>query len=116
MNSYLLNFRNTFITINPLLSPPGAYLFQAHLRGGDLLETGGLFERGGLFNVETTMVSVLHKELVYKVESSSTSSFRSCSRGSESNPIFQLVTSKPSRISLHKVLQSWLINTTSIIY
>ena len=47
--------------------PPGAYLFQAHLRGG-LIETWGLFERGGLFNLETTMVSVLHKELEYKVE------------------------------------------------
>ena len=32
--------------------------------------TGGLFERGGggLFNLEKTMVSVLHKELEYKVE------------------------------------------------
>ena len=29
---------------------------------------GGLFERGGLFNLEMTMVSVLHKELEYKVE------------------------------------------------
>ena len=45
----------------------GAYLFQAHLRGG-LIETGGLFERGGLFNLKTTMVSLLHKELDYKVE------------------------------------------------
>ena len=36
---------------------------------GDLIETGGLFERGGgLFNLETTMVSVLHKELEYKLE------------------------------------------------
>ena len=35
---------------------------------GGLIETGGLFERGGLFNLETTMVSVLHKELEYKVE------------------------------------------------
>ena len=34
----------------------GAYLFQAHLRGGDL------------FNLETTMVSVLHKGLEYIVE------------------------------------------------
>ena len=31
---------------------------------GGLLETGG----GGLFHLETTMVSVLHKELEYKVE------------------------------------------------
>ena len=28
----------------------------------------GLFERGSLFNLEMTMVSVLHKELEYKVE------------------------------------------------
>ena len=32
------------------IKPPGggAYLFQAHLRGGGLIETGGLFEMGGL--------------------------------------------------------------------
>ena len=28
---------------------------------------GGLIETGGLFNLETTMVSVFHKELEYKV-------------------------------------------------
>ena len=50
-------------TVNPLLSPPGAYLFQAHLRG-----VGGLIEMGGLFNLEMTMVSVLPKELECKVE------------------------------------------------
>ena len=54
----------TFNTVNPLLSPPGGYLFQDHLREGEgLIETGSLFERGGLFNLKTTMVSVLHKEL-----------------------------------------------------
>ena len=36
--------------------PPGAYLFQAPLTGG------------GLLNLEKTKVSVLHKELEYKVE------------------------------------------------
>ena len=38
--------------------------------GGGLIETGDLFHRGGggLFNLETTMVSVLYKELEYKVE------------------------------------------------
>ena len=41
----------------------GAYLFQAHLRGG-----GGLIEAGHLFNLEMMMVSVLYKELEYKVE------------------------------------------------
>ena len=39
------------------IKPPGGNLRQAHLRGGR-----------GLFNLETTMVSVLHKELEYKVE------------------------------------------------
>ena len=34
-----------------------------------LIETRGLFERGGgVFNLEKTVVSVLHKELEYKVE------------------------------------------------
>ena len=51
-----------------LLSPPGAYLFQAHLRGGGVNRDGGAYLRGGLFNFETTMVSVLHEELEYKVE------------------------------------------------
>ena len=45
-------------TINPLLSPPSPF------GGGE----GGLSEREGLFNLQTTMVSVLHKELEYKVE------------------------------------------------
>ena len=51
------------------LPPPplGVYLFKAYFRGR-LIETGGLFKRGGLFKLETTMVSVLHKELAYKVE------------------------------------------------
>ena len=40
------------------------------MRGeGGLIETGGLFERGEcFFNLETTMVSVLYKELEYNVE------------------------------------------------
>ena len=46
---------------------------------GGLIQTGGLFKRGGLFNLEVTTVSVPHKELNYKVESSSIRSFRSCS-------------------------------------
>ena len=73
--------------------------FQAYLGWGG----------GGLFNVKTTMVSVLHKDLEYKVEKLK-NKFRSCSLGSESNLNFQMV-NKLSRISSHKVLQSWLINT-----
>ena len=38
------------------------------MRGG-LIEMGGFILRGGgIFNLETMMVSVLHKELEYKVE------------------------------------------------
>ena len=42
------------IIVNPLLSPFGTYLFQAHLRwvwggGGVLIETWGLFERRGAY-------------------------------------------------------------------
>ena len=36
--------------------------------GGGLIEAGDLLEMGDLFNLEKTMVSVLHKELEYKVE------------------------------------------------
>ena len=37
--------------------------------GGGLIEMGGLCERrGGLFNLETTLVTVLHQELDRKVE------------------------------------------------
>ena len=35
-----------FITIDPLLRPPppqGAYLYSMHLRGGGVIEMGGLF-------------------------------------------------------------------------
>ena len=46
------------IIVNP--PPLGAYLFQVHLRWGG----GG----GGLFNLEKTMVSVLHRELEYGEE------------------------------------------------
>ena len=49
-------------TVNPLLSPLGGGLFISSSF------EGGLFERGGSFNLEMTMVSVLHKELEYKVE------------------------------------------------
>ena len=50
------------ITVNPLLSPPkGLVYFKPIWEGG-----GGGGE--GLFNLEMTMVSVLHKELEYKVE------------------------------------------------
>ena len=36
--------------------------------GGLNRDRGLIWEEGGLFNLEKTMVSVLHKELEYKVE------------------------------------------------
>ena len=54
--------------INPLLNPPGSLYISSLFEGGGLNRDGGLFERRGLFNLEMTMVSVLHKELKYKVE------------------------------------------------
>ena len=44
-----------------IMPPGGAYLFPTHLKGG-------LFERGGLLNLAKMMVSVLLRELEYKVE------------------------------------------------
>ena len=59
-------FVNKASTVTPSyrkssIMPPGAYLFPTHLKGG-------LFERGGLFNLAKMMVSVLLRELEYKVE------------------------------------------------
>ena len=53
-------------TVNPLLTNSGGYLFQTRFRGVN--RDGGLIRDGGaLFNL-VKIVSVLHKELEYKVE------------------------------------------------
>ena len=52
-------------TVNPPLSPPGAYLSQSHLWGGG---GGGLNRDKGLFHLDKTMVLILFKELEYKME------------------------------------------------
>ena len=44
-------------TVNPLLSLQGGLIISIPLSG-----------EGGLFNLEKTLISVLHKELEYKVE------------------------------------------------
>ena len=53
-------------TVNPLLSPRGAYLFQAHLRWwwwrGGSIETGGILETGGL---------VLYKKIKIEIKKTS---------------------------------------------
>ena len=56
------------ITVNPLSSPPGGLFISSPFVGG-LNRDEGLFEKeGGLINLEEMTVSVLHKELEYKVE------------------------------------------------
>ena len=58
-------------TVNPLLSPRGAYLFQAHLRwwwwgGGGVNRDRGYFGDGGLVLYKKIKIEI--KKLVYKVE------------------------------------------------
>ena len=64
----IYNLKQLVSTVNPLLSHPRGFLipntFEWWGEGGG----GGLMETGGLFNLAKTMVSVLHKELEYKVE------------------------------------------------
>ena len=63
----LKNIRNT---VNPHISPLGGLLFYFKpIWGEGLIETKGLFEiGGGVFNLKMTIVSVLFKELEYKVK------------------------------------------------
>ena len=66
--SYLLR---SLYTVNPILSPPqgGGLIYSKPTWDGG----GGAYLRRwaylrGVINLETTIVSVLHKELKYKVE------------------------------------------------
>ena len=72
-----------FNTVKSSIKLPGGLIYFK-----PIWSAGGLMETGGLFNLETPMVSIFHKELEYKVEKLKYKKFRSCSRGSESNPIF----------------------------
>ena len=51
--NHQMTYRNSLLSF----PPGGTYLFQPHLRRG-----------GDLFNLAKAMVSLLHKELEYKVE------------------------------------------------
>ena len=53
------------LTVNPLLSVPGGLIYFKPTWGWG--GGGELHRDGGLFNLEKTMVSVLHKELEYKL-------------------------------------------------
>ena len=66
----LVKYRNPLLSIKPPPPPPGSYLFQSQLggEGVGLNRPGGIFEMGVLFCLAKTMVSVIPKELEYKVE------------------------------------------------
>ena len=68
---FWLKLYDTLITVHPLSSPPprgGGLIYFKPICGG-LNRDEGLFEKeGGLINLEKMTVSVLHKELEYKVE------------------------------------------------
>ena len=66
--TWTLKWRLLLTSVNPLfrsIKPPpeGLFISSPFEEVGDLIETGGL-----IFNLEKTMVSVLHKELEYKVQ------------------------------------------------
>ena len=97
---YSLFWKRHINTVNPRLSPPGRGwgMFLSNTYGG-LNRDRGLIREGGVFNLSNTMMSVLHKELDYKMENLS-KSWRSYSQGSKTNPDFQLVDNKHPR-SVH---------------
>ena len=81
------------------IKPPKGLFISCPFGGG-----GHLIEVGSLFNVEKTMVSLLHKELEYKVEKLKYEKVGGhAARDQKSNPKFHLV-NKPSWICPHKVL------------
>ena len=60
----MMNMSFFYNTVKPLLPPLPEGLFISSMFDEGLIWEGG----GGVFNLEKTMVSVLHKELKYKVE------------------------------------------------
>ena len=69
-NNNKLNYKNkTKNRKSSIKSPGGLIYFKPIWGGGGLNRDGGLiWEGGGLFNLEKTMVSILHKKLKYNVE------------------------------------------------
>ena len=93
-------------TVNPLLIPLGG-LFISNLFEGGLIETGGLIGRRGgglIYFRKNNGISCPQRTRTQRGEAQEQNGWSSCSRGSESNPNFQLV-NKPSWISLREVLE-----------
>ena len=61
-----------YCTVNPLLSPPGDLLIPGPFEGGG----GVLIETSAVFNLEKTMVSVLHSKIKYTVKAKDQNQFR----------------------------------------
>ena len=76
---------------------------------------GGLIETGGLFNLAKTMVSVLHKELEYKVEKLKNKKLDVMQPRIKKKPNFQLRWIRyPESVHTKFYSRDWLIQ--SIIY
>ena len=82
--------------------PGGLFVSNTLEVGGGGGVGGGLYKRRSLFILAKTMVSVLHKELEYKVE-------KPRIINKSELPVGEWI--EPSWIGPHEVLQLWLINT-----
>ena len=68
-NNNKLNYKNKTKNRKSSIKSPGGLIYFKPIWGGGLNRDGGLiWEGGGLFNLEKTMVSILHKKLKYNVE------------------------------------------------
>ena len=57
-----LQYNSFYYRRSSIKTSQGAYLFSTHLKGGGVIEMGGLILEGGLINLAQMMVSVLHKK------------------------------------------------------
>ena len=71
--------------------------------GGEFIETRGIFERGCLFNLEKTMVSVLHKKPGIQCGNAQVQEVGGHA-AEDHNKSDLLVINKQSQFSPHKVL------------
>ena len=102
VHKFLVEYRNPLLSLPP--PPPPETLFISITfeggRGAGLNTPGGIFEMGVLFFLAKTTVSVLPKELEYKVEN-----HKYMHENLEVTQPCQLV-NNPPWISPHQVLQS----------
>ena len=91
---------------------PGGLVYFIFIWGGwGLLETGSLFERECSFNLEKTVVSVLHKELDYKVENLKYKKLDVMQPRFKNKSKLQLVNKHPLSVHMKFYSCDWFIQT-----